>query len=73
MREWDIKPLVPDRVLGVGNDAGARHGGPRDGNRDVRVASDNLAVVDDPLVVGGGLGPARTGAGSEAAAEVLGG
>ena len=45
MSQRDLEMLVPRRVLGVWDDARARHGGASDADGDVRVAGDDLAVV----------------------------
>lgn len=66
--------LVPDGVLVVGDDAGARHHGAGDGERDVGVAGDDLPAVVAAGVArlpGGGAGGGRL-AGGEALADVLG-
>lgn len=66
--------LVPDGVLVVGDDAGARHHGAGDGERDVGVAGDDLPAVVAAGVArlpGGGAGGGRL-AGGEAPPYVLG-
>lgn len=82
VRERHGEALLPDGVLVVGNDGGARHHGAGDGERDVGVAGDDLPVVVVAAAGaaagdgGGGwvLGPAGGGrsAGGEAPADLLG-
>lgn len=68
MSERDMELLVPFRILGVGDDARARHRGAGEADGDVRVARDDLAVAVLAL-----LGPAAGHVESgEAAAEALG-
>lgn len=45
MSQWDVEVFVPLRILGVGEDACTGDGGLGDGDGDVRVTGDNLAVV----------------------------
>lgn len=82
MSERDEEVLVPLRVLGIGDHAGPGDSGLRDDNGDVRIASDDLAMVlglpvgfgGVVFVVGGGGGETTRvrSAGSEAAAKALG-
>lgn len=81
VRERHGEALIPDGVLGVGDDGGARHDGAGDGQRDVGVAGDDLPVVVPAAAAargggggGRGLGPAGGGraARGEAAADLLG-
>lgn len=69
MGQGDNEVLVPDRVLGVGDDAGAGDGGAGDGDGDVGVAGDGVVVA---VAGGGGGGGDGALAGREAAAEVVG-
>lgn len=75
----DLEVLLPLRVLGVGDDAGAGDGGLWDDDGHVRVAGDDAAVmleiaVTGSGIVGGVLGGGGAGvADGEAAAEALGG
>lgn len=54
MSQWDVEVFVPLRILGVGEDACTGDGGLGDGDGDVRVTGDNLAVVAEFKVFGGG-------------------
>lgn len=84
VRERHAELLPPARLLAVGYDGGARDDGAGDGERDVGVAGDDLAVVLAPsallaavaAAVGGVRLARRAGggraAGGEAAADVLG-
>lgn len=78
VRERHGEALLPDGVLGVGDDGGARHDGAGHGQRDVGIAGDDVPVVVVVAAASGGgrrvLGPAGGGraACGEAAAHVLG-
>lgn len=70
MRDRHPEPLLPGRILGVGDDVRAGHGGAGEADGDVRVAGDDL-----PAVVVAALAVAAAGeglaAGGEDAAEAL--
>lgn len=69
MRDGYEEMLIPDRILRVGDDAGADDGGSSEADGDVGVAGDDLGVV---LLLGAGGGGDGGAAGGEAAAEALG-
>lgn len=67
----DVEVLVPEGVLGVGDDGGADEGGAGEDDGNVGVAGDDFFFVGAVWVVGGGAGGAG-GAGGETTAEALG-
>jgi hypothetical protein len=72
VRKRHGEALLPDGVLGVLDDGGARDDGPRDGEHDVGVTGDDLPVVLTAVRVLGGRAGGGRAAGGEAAAELLG-
>ena len=52
MRQRDVEPFIPVRVLSVGDDTRPCDGGLGDADGDVRITGDDFAVVVESLVAG---------------------